>query len=117
MLQCSIAGMDRVVIRDVVAIIAKGRGKKWHEPYRADPQFLEVIEFLFKPEEITNPIAVAVVECADMNLIYTDFAFSVQFVCYFLFFFFFSFIAFSIFPRFFPSLPPFYSRLSFLYVA
>jgi len=62
--------VDRIVVRDIVAIIAKRRREKWHQPYRADPQFLEVIELLFKPEEIPDPIAVAVVECADMNLIY-----------------------------------------------
>src|SRR4029077_13578849 len=67
--QRSVAGMDRIVVRDVVAIIAKGRREKWHQPYRADPQFLKVIKLLFKPEEIANSIAIAVVECADMNLI------------------------------------------------
>src|SRR3954471_12156762 len=68
-LQCSIAGMDRVVVGDVIAIIAKRRWKKWHEPYGADPQFLEVIELLFKPEKIPKTIAIAVLECADMDLI------------------------------------------------
>src|SRR5450755_5136856 len=61
--------MDRVVIRDVVAIVAQRGREEWHEPYRADSQFLEVVELCFKPREITDAIPVAVVECADMNLI------------------------------------------------
>src|SRR5260370_896862 len=68
-LQCSIAGMDCVVIGNVVAIVAQRRGEEWHEPYRADPQFLEVVELRFKPLKITDAITVAVVESADVDLI------------------------------------------------
>src|SRR5450755_197668 len=61
--------MDRVVIRDVVAVVAQWGREEWHEPYRADPQFLEVVELCFKPLKITDAIPVAVVECADVDLI------------------------------------------------
>jgi hypothetical protein len=61
--------MDSVVIRDVVAIVAQRRGEEGHEPYRADPQFLEVVELRFKPWKITDAIPVAVVESADVDLI------------------------------------------------
>jgi hypothetical protein len=68
-LQCSVAGMDGVVIRDVVAIVAQRRGEERHEPYRVDPQFLEVVELLFKPLKIADAIPVAVVERADVDLV------------------------------------------------
>jgi hypothetical protein len=61
--------VDGDVIRDVVAIVAQGRREEWHEPYRADPQFLEVVELPFKPLKITDAIPVAVVESADVDLI------------------------------------------------
>src|ERR1035441_10469532 len=61
--------MDCVVIRDVIAIVAQRRGEEWHKPYRAGPQFLKVVELLFKPWKITNAIPVAVVESADVDLV------------------------------------------------
>src|ERR1017187_3301146 len=61
--------MDGVVICDVVAVVAQRRGEEWHQPYRADPQFLKVIELLFKSLKITDTIPVAVVESADVHLI------------------------------------------------
>src|SRR6266567_1465984 len=61
--------MDCVVICDVVAIIAQRRGEEWHEPYGGDPQFLKIIELLFKPLKITDAIPVAVVESAYVHLI------------------------------------------------
>jgi hypothetical protein len=69
MLQCSVAGMDCAVICDIVAIVAQRRGEERHEPYRANPQFLEVIELLFKALKITDSVPVAVVERADVHLI------------------------------------------------
>src|SRR6267154_5145713 len=61
--------MDCVVIRDVVAIIAQRRGEERHEPYRAYPQLLEVVELLFEPLKIADSISVAIVESADVHLI------------------------------------------------
>jgi hypothetical protein len=61
--------MDCVVIRNVVALVAQRRGEEWHEPYRIDPQFLEIVELFFKPLKITDTIPVAVVESADVDLI------------------------------------------------
>src|ERR1035438_4017340 len=61
--------MDCGVICDVVAIVAQGRGKEWHEPNRVDPKFLEVIELLLQPFKITDAIPVAVVESAHVHLI------------------------------------------------
>src|SRR5579864_1314550 len=61
--------MNGVVIRDVIAIIAQGRGEERHEPYGADPEFLQVVELLLEPGEITNAIPVAVVESSNVHLI------------------------------------------------
>src|SRR4029077_14595940 len=61
--------MDGVVIADVVAIVAQRRGEERHEPYRADPQLLEVVELVFKPLKITDAIPVVVVESANVDLI------------------------------------------------
>src|ERR1700692_4088812 len=61
--------MDGPVICNVVSIVAQWRGKERHEPYRADPQFLEVIQLLFKPLKITDSIPIAVLKSADMDLI------------------------------------------------
>ena len=68
-LQCSVAGMDGVVIGDVVAVVAQRRGEEGHEPNRVDPQFLKVVELCFKPLEIADAISVAVMESADVDLI------------------------------------------------
>src|ERR1700692_4412356 len=61
--------MDGVIIRDVVAVVSQRRRKEWHQPYRIDPEFLQVIELLLEPEEITNAIPVAVVESSNVHLI------------------------------------------------
>ena len=68
-LQCSVAGMDGVVIGDVVAIVAQRRGEERHEPNCVDAQFLKVVELCFKPLEIADAISVAVMESADVDLI------------------------------------------------
>ena len=68
-LQCSVAGMDGIVIGDVVTVVAQRRREEGHEPYRADPQFLEVVELLFEPLKIADSVPVAVVESADVHLI------------------------------------------------
>src|ERR1700675_2156606 len=61
--------MDGSVICDVVSIVAQWRGKERHEPYRADPQFLEVIELLFQPLKITDPIPAAILKSTNVYLI------------------------------------------------
>src|ERR1700675_2305892 len=61
--------MDFMIVRNIVAIVTQWRGKERHEPYRVDAQFLKVIEFLFKPLKITDPIPVAVLESAHVHLI------------------------------------------------
>ncbi len=61
--------MDCVVIRDIVAIVTQRGGEKWHEPYCADPEFLEVVELLLKPLKITDAIPVFIAESADVDLI------------------------------------------------
>src|ERR1700722_117363 len=61
--------MHRPVICDVVAVIAQWRREEWHEPDRVDPKLLKIIELLFKPLKISNPIPVAVLKCADVHLI------------------------------------------------
>src|ERR1700726_3781541 len=61
--------MHCVVIRDVIAIVAQGRGEEWHEPYRAAPHFPNVVELLFQPSKITDAIPITIVESAYVRLI------------------------------------------------
>src|SRR3984957_5493540 len=61
--------MDCPVVCNVIAIVAQRRGKEWHEPDRADPQLLKIIELLFKPLEVTDPIPIAILEGTDVHLI------------------------------------------------
>src|ERR1035438_8720180 len=64
-----IPGMNRPIVRDVVAVIAQGRREKRHQPDRIDSEFLHIIELLRESLKISNAIAVAVKECAYVDLV------------------------------------------------
>src|SRR6202007_504728 len=57
--ESTVAGMHRVIIRNVVAIIAQGGWEKGHEPERVDSEFLKIVELLREAGEITDAIVVA----------------------------------------------------------
>src|ERR1035438_3741312 len=61
--------MNGVVICDVIAVVTQRRGEEWHEPYRVDSQFLQIIELLFKSLKIADAVPVTVVKRANVDLI------------------------------------------------
>src|SRR5579862_8246826 len=68
-LQRSIAGMNRVIVRNVVAVIAQRGREERHQPDRIDPQLSQVIKLLFEPGKVANAIGIAVVKSANVHLI------------------------------------------------
>src|SRR5262245_62577438 len=62
-------GIDRAVVRNVVAVVTAGRGIEWQQPERGDAEILQVVEFFGQPCEIANAVVVAVGESLDMQLI------------------------------------------------
>ena len=67
--QGSIAGMDGVVIRDIVAVVAQRGRKEWHQPDGVDAEFLQVVELLIQSLEVTDAVSIAVVEGANVDLV------------------------------------------------
>src|SRR5688500_15477946 len=58
-----------VIISDVVPVIAQRRGIKGQQPKRRNPEILEIIELLGDTAEITDAIAVAIVERSYVRLV------------------------------------------------
>ena len=54
--------MHVLVVGDVIAIIAQGRGIKRQQPECRDPQVLQIVQLLGQSWKITDAIAVTVVE-------------------------------------------------------
>ncbi len=65
----AVAGMDRGVIGNVVAVVAQRRRKKRHEPDGIDAQLLKVVELLRQTAEIADSIRVGIEKCADVDLV------------------------------------------------
>ncbi len=61
--------MDVQVIGNVVTVVLQRRGKKGKQPHTCDAQILKVVQFLHQSLEIADAIRIAVLECADMQLI------------------------------------------------
>ena len=61
--------IDIVIIRDVIAIIAHGRGIKRQQPDGGHPQLLEIIKLLDQTAKIADPVAVAVVKGLHVQLV------------------------------------------------
>jgi len=78
-LQCAIVRVHILVICDIIAMIRRRR-KDRHQPDSADPKIgrgvwisiVEIVELLNYSAEVTNPIAVAVIERAHKDLIEDD---------------------------------------------
>jgi len=64
--QGAVIGMDVLIVGNIVAIIAQGRGIKGHEPQRVHPQFLEIVQPLDQTPEITDAILAAVAKRLDV---------------------------------------------------
>src|SRR5690606_10842913 len=64
-----VGGVDPVIIRDVVSVVAKRRWKERKKPDRRNAQVLKVIQLGHQPLKITDAIAVSIAEGLDMQLI------------------------------------------------
>ena len=60
--QGAIGRMHVLVVGDVIAIIAQGRGIKRQQPESRDPQILQIVQLLCQSWKIADPIAITVVE-------------------------------------------------------
>ena len=58
----SVAGMDVVVVRNVVTVIAQGRWKERQQPEAGDAEILEIIELLRESLKVADPVVIAVEE-------------------------------------------------------
>ena len=65
----AVAGIDRIVIGDVVAIIPQRRGIKRQQPDRGDAQVGEIVEPLQETAEVADAIAIAVLKRFDVQLV------------------------------------------------
>ena len=64
-----VVGMDRAIVRHVVAVVAERRRKEGEEPETVHAQLLEIVEPARQPREIADPVAVAVLKGADVQLV------------------------------------------------
>ena len=62
-------GEDVVVVGDVVAAVAQGRGEERRDPQAVHAQPLEVVELLDQALEVAGPVAVGVAERPDQHLV------------------------------------------------
>ena len=65
----AVAGMDAVVVRDVVAIVAKRRWIHRKQPQAGDAEIREVVELARQPFEVADAVAVAVCKRLDVQLV------------------------------------------------
>ncbi len=68
-LQGPVVGMDVLVIRDVVPIVAERRGVEGEQPQRIDAEPMQVVELLGEAGEVPDAVVVAVEEGAHVRLI------------------------------------------------
>ena len=61
--------MDAQIIGDVVAVVLERRWKEGQQPQAGDAQILQIIQFLNQARKIADPVAIAVLERADVQLI------------------------------------------------
>ena len=67
--QRAVAGVDALVIGNVVAVVFPRRGVEGQQPDGVDPQVLKVIEFAGQAAEITDAVLVGVAKGADVELV------------------------------------------------
>ncbi len=78
--QRAVAGVDALVIGNVVAVVFPRRGVEGQQPDGVDPQVLQVIELAGQAAEITDAVLVGVAKGADVELV-DDGVFVPQRVC------------------------------------
>src|SRR5437870_6515106 len=64
-----IGRIDVLVIGDVIAVVAQGRGIEGQQPQRRNAEILQIIELAAQPREITASIVIGVEERLDVELI------------------------------------------------
>jgi hypothetical protein len=64
-----VVAVDRGVVRDVVAVVAAGRGVEGQQPQRGDPEVLQVVELGRQPREIADAVTVGVEEGPHVQLV------------------------------------------------
>ena len=67
--QVPVAGVDRSVVGDIVAVVTQRRREERHQPDGGDAEFLQVIQLLFQPLEVADSVSIAVAEGADVDLV------------------------------------------------
>ena len=67
--QRAVLRIDVRVVGDVVTIVLQRRGKERQQPDRRDAQVLDVVEPLGQAAEVADAVAVAVAECAHVQLV------------------------------------------------
>ena len=65
----AVGRMDVVVVGDVVAVVAPGRGVERQQPDGVDAEVLDVLELLGEAREVPAAIAVAVEKGAYVHLV------------------------------------------------
>jgi hypothetical protein len=56
----AVTRIDVIVVRDVVAVVAIGRGLERHQPDRRDAEPVQVIQAAHQPLEVADPVAVGI---------------------------------------------------------
>src|SRR5690606_29078403 len=67
--QRSIARVHRIIVDDVIAIVAVGGGIERHQPDTGDAEPGEIVDILRQPAEIPDTIAIAVAKGLDVQAI------------------------------------------------
>ena len=65
----AVARVDLGVVGDVVAVVSEWRGKEGKEPEACDAEILQVVEARDEAGEVTDAIAVRILEGADMKFV------------------------------------------------
>jgi len=65
----SVTRVNIHVVRDVITVITERRRKERQQPDTGDTQILEIVQFLNKALEVSDPITIAVGERLDVEFI------------------------------------------------
>jgi hypothetical protein len=61
----AVTRIDAVVIGDVIAVVATGRGLERHQPDRRDAEAVQIVQPAHQPLEIADPVAIGIHVGAD----------------------------------------------------
>src|SRR4029450_5288223 len=65
----AVTRIDAVVIGDVIAVVATGRGLERHQPDRRDAEAVQIVQPAHQPLEIADPVAIGIHVGADRQAI------------------------------------------------